>query len=46
MAVSPNGAPADRHSLLKSKLHRLTIRLRDTDAEEVAGPGRARRKDQ
>jgi len=46
MAVSPNGAPTGRRSMLKSKLHRLTIRIRDAKAEEVAGLDRARRKDQ
>jgi aspartate 1-decarboxylase len=33
MAVSPNGAPASRRSMLKSKLHRLTVTHADVDYE-------------
>lgn len=33
MAVSPNGVPAGRRSMLKSKLHRLTVTHADVDYE-------------
>jgi aspartate 1-decarboxylase len=33
MAVSPNGAPPGRRSMLKSKLHRLTVTHADVDYE-------------
>lgn len=33
MAVTPNGAPSGRRSLLKSKLHRITVTHADLDYE-------------
>lgn len=33
MAVSPNGVPTGRRSMLKSKLHRLTVTHADVDYE-------------
>jgi aspartate 1-decarboxylase len=33
MAVSPNGVPSGRRSMLKSKLHRLTVTHADVDYE-------------